>query len=148
MKSEQGRRPGMELSSLDWKEEYSVGFKLIDEQHKRLFTIYNQLVAIKQNEVRSKKVDPDVLKKIVAELVDYVHIHFLVEEEVMRVYGYRDLADHKKLHEQFAELVDGVATDFQKDQLVLINSFVIRIKNWLVHHVLEEDHKYKEIFKK
>ncbi len=137
----------MELELLEWDDKYSVGYKLIDEQHKRLFVIYNQVVKIKQQEKQGAVADSAVLGQILKDLSDYVHIHFLTEEEVMKVYGYEQFEPHKKIHDQFFKIVEEICNDFNKGQLVLIDTFVRTIHKWLVHHVMVEDQKYKGLLR-
>ena len=77
----------MNLPILNWDEKFSVGFKLIDEQHKVLFVLYNKIVTVKQNP-RSDS-DPTIeFTQILGELNNYIRVHFLTEEEVMKMYHY------------------------------------------------------------
>ncbi len=138
----------MKLTSLEWEEKYSVGFKLIDEQHKRLFALYNRIVKIKQDGQLDSQKNQEALELVVKELSDYVHVHFLTEEEVMKIYGFDDFEAHKKLHDQFADSVQEICGDFTKGQLILMDTVIKKIHNWLVHHVTIEDQKYKSFIGK
>ena len=129
----------MELHHLVWEENFSVGFKLIDDQHKRLFGIYNRLIDSRKGNARLDAGD------CLAQLAEYVRTHFVTEEEVLRVYGYDEYEEHKAQHDIFARNLVGLQEDFAQGDMVLPDSVVALIKEWLVHHVLGEDQKYKGV---
>ncbi len=137
----------MSLTFLEWEDRYSVGFRLIDEQHKRLFIIYNKIVKLKQDDQPDSPKRQEVLEQLAKELSDYVWVHFLTEEEVMKIYGYDDFEAHKKLHDQFGKSIQEMCSDFSKGQLILMDAVIKKIHNWLVHHVTSEDQKYKGFIK-
>ena len=137
----------MNLPVLNWDEKFSVGFKLIDEQHKGLFELYNKVVAVKRNP--SKDLDPTAeFTQILGELNNYIRVHFLTEEEVMKTYHYEEFENHKKIHDQFKDLVQEITNDQSKNELILMDVIIKQIYNWLVNHVLVQDQKFRHIFTK
>lgn len=136
----------MSLSILKWDKKFSVNFKLIDEQHKQLFELYNRIVKLKkQDSVRGGQLSSEAIDQVLKELSDYVQVHFRTEEEVMKTYGYEPFEAHKKSHDDFASLIKELSNDYAKGQLILLDTFIKMIHSWLVHHIQVEDQKYKHL---
>lgn len=134
----------MELKRFDWDPKYSVGFKLIDEQHKRLFAVYNMIVDAK----KSGTATAEQGQMLFEQLAEYVRKHFLTEEEVMRIYGYKGFDDHVKEHQTFAQEIEKLEAEFKAGSMILMDTVVLKIQKWLVHHVTSEDLKYVSILPK
>jgi hemerythrin-like metal-binding protein len=83
-----------------WKEEYAVNVVEIDEQHKKLLALVNQLHA----GVRSGQSKED-LQKIFAGLLDYTLKHFETEEGLMVRAGFPDFHEHKMEHDEFRKKI-------------------------------------------
>ena len=64
---------------MKWKDEYSVGIDVIDEQHKKLFEI---------SEVLANAIEINEIKDILLFLENYMEFHFNTEEALMKKYGY------------------------------------------------------------
>ena len=65
-----------------WDQGFSVGVGSIDEQHKKLIGLLNDL----HDAMRFGK-GRDVLGKVLAELIDYTAYHFRTEEGLFAKYG-------------------------------------------------------------
>jgi len=85
---------------IQWESKYETGVEEIDNQHKKLVGMINELYsAIKSGE--GKK----VLDKILQELASYVDIHFGTEEKYMEEFNYPGYLSHKREHDNFTEKV-------------------------------------------
>lgn len=131
----------MIMGKLEWKNEYSVGVEMIDEQHKVFVSIMNELyTAI--IEKKEKRVLDDVFKQLTA----YTQFHFQTEERYFDEFNYEGSAEHKvahqKLREQIAEL------EMRKDG-IMENPFELMdfLEDWLVDHIMGMDKKYSTCFK-
>lgn len=121
-----------------WSEKLSVGVRSIDDQHKKLVTLVNQLhdgmIAGKGKEV----VGP-VLKG----LIDYTATHFKYEEDIFARIGYGDAAAHKKEHDDLVRRVKEIQQVYdQKGPSVLTIQVMNFLKEWLTAHILGSDQKY------
>ncbi len=126
------------MSYLPWKDEYSVGISKFDEQHKKLFEYINDLA-----DAISTVAEHAVMKNIVRELIDYTRIHFRDEELNLQTHGFEDYKQHKLEHDQLTKEVVDFALEFcSKPELA--NKMMGFLKNWITHHILESDMKYKE----
>jgi len=126
------------MSYFPWSDEYSVHLRVIDNDHKDLVFIVNALHdAICHGSTRSQ------IGQIIGNLAKYVDEHFRREEALMETYGYPGLARHRRLHRQLARTVHGIRIIFgKKPNLIDPGRFLNFLRDWLIHHILEEDTKY------
>ncbi len=121
-----------------WNENLSVGVVSIDDQHKKLVTLLNQL---HDGMIAGK--GRDVLANVLKGLVDYTKTHFKYEEELFTRAGYPGAASHKKDH---AELIQRVIDIHQKYNMTGPAALTIPVmnflKDWLTNHIQGSDKRY------
>ncbi|MFW6266380.1 MAG: bacteriohemerythrin [Halanaerobiales bacterium] len=126
----------------DWKEEFSVGIKKFDDQHKHLLEIGKELYYLFENV--EKGIDQyDQILELLQEMHDYTVYHFDSEEKAMEKYNYPRLEEHRKAHQGFVEKLkeidlDDVDTEQRQFSMELLDF----IANWVENHILGEDQKY------
>ncbi len=126
------------MSFFPWSEEYSVHLRVIDNDHKDLVDTVNALHdAIKGGSARDK------IGQIIGNLARYVDDHFVREEGLMEAYSYPNLAQHKRLHRHLRRTVYATQAVFGKDPMDVDPAKMLRfLRDWLMHHIVEEDKKY------
>jgi hemerythrin-like metal-binding protein len=75
-------------------------------------------------------------------MFDYASSHFRAEEELLRQAGYSELPTQQREHKGFLDK----AVEFSKQDLAdptICSQITSFLRAWLVHHILEEDMKYK-----
>lgn len=122
---------------VEWSEELSVGIQEIDEQHKILVDLLNQLYG-----AIITRTDSSVIGDILDELTEYTIIHFAVEESLMRILDYPDYVEHKKQHEELANQVVDLKNKFKKNEVSIGMEMLNFLRNWLTKHILVEDKRY------
>ncbi|MCX7709328.1 MAG: bacteriohemerythrin [Clostridia bacterium] len=127
---------------VEWKDEYSVGIKLIDSQHKKLLTIAKKLMILIST---SESFDhSEEAANIYAELVSYTKEHLAFEERLMLLNGYEGFIEHKLQHDQFIASMDELAKmDMEYNQREAILSMLTFVSEWIVDHIQGTDVKYK-----
>ena len=126
---------------LEWKESYSVGVDLIDEQHRHLFELANEIEALLNNEFVLDKYDAIV--EIITELKNYTEQHFADEEAYMLEKKYAKFLSHKARHLDFIEKVAAVdLSRIDNAQNEYLRDILRFVGVWLVEHILEEDMLY------
>lgn len=123
---------------LTWKEEYSIGIEIIDEQHKHLFEIGNQAYGLLKNELRIDKYD-DVVQ-ILEDLRQYTKFHFQTEETYMLKINSDQLPSQKIEHAEFIKKIFNI--DFRSldaNTNEHLNEILFFILNWILDHVLHKD---------
>jgi hemerythrin len=124
---------------VEWDEKYSVGIPLIDEQHKELIRLTNELY-------RGCLTGNDAARAFFFDAVrgamDYVKYHFSAEEKILENVNYPYLAEHKKAHEDFVlKMVEDVKS-FQGGRKFVPNNFVRFLKDWILSHIAIADTQY------
>jgi hemerythrin len=128
----------MNEDSVIWDDSFSVGFGPIDDQHKELVKMTNELFqACKQGVVAADMVFLETIKKA----LDYAETHFADEEGYMREADYPHLGEQEKQHEAFVAEVQKSIEEFEAGNIEPI--FMARfLKNWLLNHIAVSDKRY------
>lgn len=126
------------MEIVTWKDEvYSVNNEAIDNQHKKIFSIINQLFTY-----MSKGESKDKLREVLNELVDYAQYHFNSEEaHFCKLKGFPEQGKHIDEHQQFVEKVQQFQSDFIQGKKMLTMDVFIFIKNWINTHIKKCDRK-------
>jgi len=119
---------------VEWKPFYSVGDAAIDDEHKRLLGIVDDLyVAVQMGHGQTRV--QDVLER----LAEYTTTHFDHEERVMRGCGYPNLDAHKAMHSEMQRRV----LELQANTNAVAEKDLLRfLKNWWVRHIQNQDKAY------
>ena len=132
-------------SPMVWSDDYSVGFEIVDEQHRSLVRMTNELLGGFKNELGVP--EEKAIKKVIRDAIEYAQIHFYTEEKYMRLVSYPDLDTHKKEHESFVVEIMKALKDYDagKSDPMTLAKF---LKQWLLNHIAGSDKKYAPYFKK
>ncbi len=121
---------------IKWRDSYSVGVEQFDQEHAQLVDIINELYVI----IRDKQA-VTALDSAMDRLIEYTRRHFMAEEDAMEQVGYPFLDEHKEIHLDLERQV----LDFQKQvkaEKEVQSDFYVFLRDWLIHHIIEEDKKY------
>jgi hemerythrin len=124
---------------LTWKESYSVGVAVLDEDHKRLLNLINQLQTAAHYHT-SDNYEQEAFDA----LVDYTKNHFRREEELMEQHGFPDLSAHRQQHQEMIAEVGKMIAAYQKDRDATIEETISYLQTWLVKHINGTDKEYTE----
>lgn len=122
----------------EMKDNYYVGVNLIDEEHKELFRIANEVFEVLKDDFIVDKFDNIVA--IIERLKDYAIMHFADEERYMESIGYKRILSHKIEHADFIEKLNGIDFDqMDHNQTGTLIEILEFLGDWLIHHILEKD---------
>ncbi|MFQ5643880.1 MAG: bacteriohemerythrin [Thiogranum sp.] len=122
---------------IQWKDEYNVGIESIDQQHRKLVSLINQL----QTAV-DYSTGEEFEREALDELVDYTKTHFGFEEGMMEQYDYPDLEPHKAQHRKMIAKVEEVLAEYEQDHDRAMFQAVTFLKDWLINHINGTDKQY------
>ncbi len=125
-----------------WKEEYSVGIRKFDEQHKRIVGFLNELY-----EAMKGGKGKEALGEVLNGLVEYTRSHFLAEESLMRLYNYPGLDEHRAKHEKMAKHVAALVGKYESGELTSPIQITNFLKDWLGKHIMQTDNAYGPFLK-
>lgn len=131
----------------DWKDEFSVGIPLIDEQHKRLFLIGERLHNLVTEYNEGDDLYDDIIQ-LLNEMHSYTLFHFSEEEKLMGLSGYKGLSEHQDEHRKFVDYLENIDVEFLDDnQVDQMRDIVLFLAKWIFKHINNSDFKYSEIVK-
>jgi hemerythrin-like metal-binding protein len=126
------------MDKIVWRDEFSVGHEVIDAQHKKLVAMINRLISSSRVTTGS-----ETISEILAEMTDYVQVHFETEEKLMARVNYPRIEEHKAQHRAFqmktAALIRSASLKAEPVPVVLLNY----LRNWLTQHILKTDMELK-----
>lgn len=125
------------MTFMPWSSALMLGIPTIDAQHQVLVQLVNTLHSELSNPIPERTVIAQVLEG----LVDYTHNHFIEEEVMFQRFGYPQTEAHTAEHAQFTAQAMDWLMRFEDGQDVDMEALHF-LKQWLVHHILEEDRAY------
>ncbi|MFA5131395.1 MAG: bacteriohemerythrin [Patescibacteria group bacterium] len=131
------------MALITWTDEFSVGVAELDEQHKKLIAIINELFIL-YSEKKFEKID---VEPIFHALLDYCDQHLATEEYYFNLYNYPKKDQHIEMHNNYrtkiAELKVGYDQENSEKTLFAINEF---LNEWWVWHINNVDKEYTAYF--
>lgn len=125
------------------KDEYLVGIESIDNEHKVLFEIADEIYQLSVNEFVPDKYDN--IADLIQRLKDYTKMHFEHEEAYMESIQYKKMFTQKVQHDQFKRKLEEMDLDsIDENQDEAIQDLLKFVTDWLVEHIIETDKKIAE----
>ena len=130
---------------IKWSDTYSVGIKLIDDQHKGLIDITNDLFNHITGNAEEERVYFD---EIIQQALDYVKNHFVTEEICMLATNFPGYSEHKQTHDEFTFNVIKSMNEFKTGKVFVLEKFANFLKEWILTHIAVMDKQYNVYFRK
>lgn len=126
------------MSYATWQEKFLIGVPELDDDHRMLFDLVNQVHDTYANGMAEAD-----LERVFGILMEYVQNHFRREEEFMSSRGYAGLEDHRGHHALLRQELEDLHRRFVAKEPGLGLELLAFLKNWLHFHIMEEDMRYK-----
>jgi len=124
---------------LNWSPDLSVGVDALDDDHRQLFALVNQV----HDAIQAGCAEP-LLAPLFDRLVDYAREHFRREEALMDEGHYPGLAAHREEHLLLATRVHELRRRFVGGSVENLNlELLVLFKTWLTSHIRISDLQYK-----
>jgi hemerythrin-like metal-binding protein len=127
----------MATSLFKWKNDFSVGIKELDDQHRRFFEILNLL-----GEAAGGMKGMAIVGPVLQELEEYSSHHFTEEENWMKIIGFPGLQHQRQQHAFFIAQVTDLQEKYSRGDGNIPVSTLEFLRDWLLSHILENDKKY------
>lgn len=122
---------------VSWDDSLSVGIDAIDDDHKKLLTLINNMqtaVFYPTGEAFEREAMKD--------LVEYTKYHFQREEDLMEQHDFPGFEAHKQQHAEMIEKVNSVYAAYEHDREGTVEELTQFLKTWLVNHINGTDQEY------
>ncbi|WP_342616588.1 bacteriohemerythrin [Rhodoferax sp. GW822-FHT02A01] len=125
---------------IPWDDALCVGIDVIDEHHRYLFDLTNDLFEVVAQKLGSREV-----ARILKALDQYVQVHFRAEERMMAHYGYAGQDRQRSQHHHFEDKLREFYSELHHNPLTAQFDILIYLRDWLIHHILHEDAQLKSL---
>ena len=122
------------MAEIEWGSDLETGVDLMDEQHRRMVEIYNELAAARMTGKGHK-----TMSRTLGALIEYTELHFRDEEGLMEEAGYPDLAQHRNEHRQLIAKVQRFQLKYDLDQERISGPVIKFLEFWLRGHIQGSD---------
>jgi hemerythrin len=127
------------MALMTWTEKLSVGVGVLDDDHKKLVGMVNELYDAMQGGHGKEK-----LGGILDRLVQYTKFHFAREEKLFAETGYPASGPHKEQHEALTRQVIEVQKKYNAGAVATLSVDVMHfLRDWLVKHIQGSDQSYR-----
>jgi hemerythrin len=126
------------MALMTWNESMSVGVQVLDEDHKKLIALLNEL-----HEGILGGHSDEALGHVLDELFHYTRTHFLREEQYFQRTDYPGSSLHKKEHAKLMTTAGDLQKRFKTGSTTILSLETMNfLKGWVSHHILESDKAY------
>ena len=122
------------MSLLEWKPEYSVGIASMDDEHREMIDLINDVYA-----KLGTSSDPDAIEDGLENIYSTISLHFALEERIMREQSYAEYAEHKEDHEDLLDEIRDLMDEFVVDQDAGGRLLEKRLSDWFGRHFASFD---------
>ncbi|CAK0752253.1 putative HD domain-containing protein [Azospirillaceae bacterium] len=125
---------------LHWDHTMSIGEQSVDDDHKTLIGLINQLDMARN--ASGHTLNELTLELVLDELISYTIMHFEREEAYMTRLEYPEISLHTQIHRIMAARVAEIVQHYKCDGVAAIGADITKfLSDWLRHHILKEDKK-------
>jgi len=124
----------------EWDDSLSVGINTIDEHHRYLLDLINDLYEVVSNKRGAREV-----ARLVKATDAYAKVHFRAEEKMMQHYGYAGIRRQEQQHHEFEAKIREFYEELHDNPLVAQFDVLSYLRDWLIHHIRVEDAQLRSL---
>jgi len=132
------------MSELEWSNDYLINIPVIDNEHKLLVSIINN---VSRSMLCHGSVQTDIVAGSLELLSKCIRSHFESEELFLLINNYPELESHMKEHSGLLAILDTLEEDFKAKKTTLDDEKLLLLKDWLVRHIILYDSKIGHYFR-
>jgi hemerythrin len=122
------------MRTIEWQDDYTVGVKELDDQHRCLLNTINTLLEEQSDKYEAAKFSPAL-----SSLIHYAYTHFATEERYLLQVHFPDLNQHVLEHIDFIMKTLGLALRVESEGDETRTELLRYLKEWYSSHVLGTD---------
>lgn len=127
------------MNYFEWNDNLSVHDALIDQDHKTLINMVNEL-----HDAADLEQDHLSLSKILTRLANYTQEHFQREEDLMQASAYPAFKAHREQHRKLLERVTDLQHELNNARTLVALETAELLRFWLTSHILLSDKQFAE----
>jgi len=130
---------------VNWSSTYAVGVSIVDEQHKGLLNLVNNMY---NHIVGDEKAERAFFKEVINQAIEYVKVHFATEEKILIATKFPGYAEHKRAHDSFILKVVENVREFESGRKMNLSTFTHFLRDWILTHIAIMDKQYFDFLRK
>jgi len=123
------------MPHFEWTSDLETGNSRIDDQHRSLFALANEL----HDTIAAQDADDETVADAVWRLTDYVTQHFADEQDMMERAAYPALPVHVVLHDYLTGETMRMTARYMNGESPVPEDLARLITSWLREHIGEAD---------
>jgi hemerythrin len=125
------------VQKISWRDEFSIGIPSIDDQHKKLLDLLNQLNTFDHGQ-SGQNAQPNPLVRMLDSLSEYAAHHFGQEEALMRDHlpASDKTTDHIVAHRSYWTIIVALKNRLLKGDAKINAELVDYLNRWWINHIL------------
>lgn len=127
------------MERIDWNPSFSVGVRLLDQQHEQIVAMINLLIS----EPGGGTVRSETISELLTKLTMYASDHFLAEERLLEEHRYPALASQQGDHKAYRLKIVALCRDTMDYKDSVPAELLEFMKEWWIRHILETDMQYR-----
>ena len=127
------------MSIIKWNADLSIGIEDIDDQHRQLINIINELHLAVEYHKGNETIVP-----ILQKLRKYTDAHFEQEEDLLDKLNFPGKAEHVKRHREFLDKLENLEERYGSSSELLTVHVRDFLLTWLFDHIKTYDMAYKQ----
>lgn len=125
---------GIHVSLIEWRLEYEIGIRDVDQEHRMLIDLINTSF-----DELERGAGVEAAEALLGEIDARMTAHFALEEKAMREMEYGELGVHKADHERLLDEIRDLMDEVDERQGVDANVLGQRLDNWFSEHFRTRD---------
>ena len=123
-----------------WSSMFSVHVPYIDNQHKKLFSLLNDLYS----SIKEPNAEGSIFQKL-NDFLHYSEMHFKDEEDILDLIKFPQikLKRHKRIHENIIEQLYKLNDQLTKGDEKLLFNLEYFLNAWIIRHILINDKEFQ-----
>ena len=127
------------MREIKWGQVLSIGVDEIDEDHRKLISIFNTL-----NHALTEGESPEYLSAVLEELINCTIWHFSHEERLMLKHRYPEIKAHKEIHRELIASAKDLQQRILQSDKPIEDEDVEFLECWLTEHIFTDDMRLGE----
>lgn len=131
-----------DAARIEWRDEYAVGVATIDDQHRALLGLLNEVCTIDPSQPVARGM-PGALTRPLEMLNDYAAYHFLAEEALMRKHlaGHGDNDAHVAAHRSYWASIADYRQRYEQGDAGVGAELTAYLQRWWLQHIMDTDRR-------
>ena len=130
-----------EIEETGWTQRIETGIGVLDDQHRRYFSLVNDCLSVAGSASSRKQVSPEKVSERLRFVRRYAVEHFATEQRIMKEANYPGFQAHFDEHMYFLQRVGDLDKQLREDGFSskLARELQFQILEWFIRHIQTED---------